>query len=147
MISKIDKRMIELLQEDARMPISQISKEVGLSENGVRYRLEKLEKDGIIKQYAVLVNPTKIGKKVKAIFKIQLDHTEIQQTIKKIKEFDELISVYQTSGHYLITAIGLFESNEQLSNFINNTLLVKCNIRDYCIDIVIKECKNSIYQI
>ncbi len=147
MVSKNDRRIIELLQRDARMPISRIAKEVGLSENGVKYRLEKLEKDGVISQYALLVNPAKIGKKVKGIFNVQLEPSEIRKTIRKMKEFEEFIKVYQTSGHYSIVAIGLFESNEKLSDFINNSLLVKCDIKDYCVDIVIRQYKDSIYRI
>ncbi len=44
MVSKVDNKILEILQGDVRTPVSKIAKEVGLSENGVRYRLEKLEK-------------------------------------------------------------------------------------------------------
>lgn len=147
MVNKTDKKIIELLQNDARIPITRIADEVGLSENGVKYRLEKLEKAKVIKQYAVLLNPNKIGKNVKAIFNIDIDPADVQKALRNIKRAPELIKVYHTSGHYAITAIGLFDSNDDLTNFINNYLLMKCSIKEYTVDIVIREYKESIYLI
>ena len=47
MLSKIDKKILELLQKDARVPITHIAREVNMSENGVKYRLDKLEEKGV----------------------------------------------------------------------------------------------------
>lgn len=73
MVSKVDNKILEILQQDVRTPISKIAKEVGLSENGVRYRLEKLEKEGYIKSYTILLNPRKFGKKLLAIFNLEVE--------------------------------------------------------------------------
>ena len=65
-----EEQIIELLQKDARMPFVKIAKKVGLSENTVRKRIEKLKKEGYIREFALLLNPKKFGKHVIAIFMI-----------------------------------------------------------------------------
>ena len=145
MISKVDKKILELLQLDSRMPITQIANEVNMSENGVKYRLDKLEKKGVIKRFSLLIDPRKVGKKVMAIFDIMIEPKSMKKSIPSLSKLDEFIKVYQATGEHPILAIGLFESNDNLNDFINNTLLVDFPIKDYKVNIVTKRYKDSIY--
>jgi Lrp/AsnC family transcriptional regulator for asnA, asnC and gidA len=145
MVSKIDKKILELLQKDARIPITKIASEVNMSENGVKYRLEKLEDKGIIRRFAVLIEPKKVGKNVMAIFNIEIEPKKFRNAISKLKQIENFIKIYNTTGDYSITAIGLFDSNESLTNFVNNKLLTELPIQDYTLNIVTKKYKDSIY--
>lgn len=147
MLSKIDKRILELLQQDARMPITQIAKEVNMSENGVKYRLEKLEQRGIIKRLSLLIDPRKVGKKVMAIFNIELEPERIRQKLRLLAKTPELMKMYHTTGEYSIMAIGLFDSNDELTKFINEKLLVDFPVQKYAVNVVTKQYKDSIYMI
>ena len=147
MVSKKDEVILSILQKGARTPISEIAKEVGLSENGVRYRLEKLEDEGYIKNYAVLLNPKKFGKKTFAIFNIEMEPKKTRESIQKLMEIDEFTKIYQTTGQYSIKAFGLFNDEEELTNFIHNRLLFDIPVRNYSIEIITKNIKDSIYQI
>ena len=147
MISKIDRKILELLQKDARMPITKIAKNVNMSENGVKYRLEKLEEKGIIKRFAALIDPRKIGKSIMAIFNIEVEPKTMRKSIPLLRKTDDFIKIYHTTGNYSITAIGVFENNESLTNFINNKLLIDFPIQNYTVDIVTKQYKDSIYLI
>ncbi|MFQ5910437.1 MAG: Lrp/AsnC family transcriptional regulator [Thermoplasmata archaeon] len=147
MVSKVDRRIIELLQEDARMPITQIAKEVNMSENGVKYRLDKLEQKGVISRFSILIDPKKLGKKVMAHFSIEFTPDEMRRNISLLTRIPELIKIYHTTGEYSIMAIGLFDSNEELTKFINNTLLVDFSVQKYAVDVVTKQYKDSIYMI
>jgi Lrp/AsnC family transcriptional regulator for asnA, asnC and gidA len=145
MISKIDKKILELLQEDARIPITKIAQEVNMSENGVKYRLEKLESKGVIKRFAVLIDPKKVGKNVMAIFNIEIEPKKNRNAIPKLKKIENFIKIYNTTGDYSITAIGLFDSADSLTNFVNNKLLTEIPIQNYSLNIVTKKYKDSIY--
>lgn len=147
MVSKVDNKILEILQRDVRTPISKIAKEVGLSENGVRYRLEKLEKGGYIKSYTILLNPRKFGKKLLAIFNLEIEPKAMRSTLPKLVELDEFIKIYQTTGQYSINAIGLFDNEESLTMFINNTLLYEFPIQSYTVEIVMKKVKDTDYEI
>ncbi len=147
MVSKEDNKILEILQQDARTPISKIAKEVGLSENGVRYRLEKLEKEGSIKSYTILLNPRNFGKKLLAIFNLEVEPKEMGSTLPKLAGLDEFIKIYQTTGQFSINAIGLFDNEESLTRFINNKLLFEFPIQNYTVEIVIRKVKDADYEV
>ncbi|MGB2728799.1 MAG: Lrp/AsnC family transcriptional regulator [Halobacteriota archaeon] len=147
MVSKVDNKILEILQRDVRTPISKIAKEVSLSENGVRYRLEKLEKEGYIKSYTILLNPRKFGKNLLAIFNLEVEPKAMMTTLPKLVELAEFIKVYQTTGQFSINAIGLFDNEESLTMFINNKLLFEFPIQNYTVDIVMRKVKDTDYEI
>ena len=147
MVSKVDNKILELLQQDVRSPVSKIAKEVGLSENGVRYRLEKLEKDGYIKSYTILLNPRKFGKKLLAVFNLEVEPKTMRSALPKLAELDEFIKIYQTTGQFSVIAIGLFDSEESLTLFINNKLLFEFPIQNYTVEVVMKKIKDTDYEI
>lgn len=147
MVSKIDARILEILQRDVRTPISKIAKEVGLSENGVRYRLEKLEKEGYIKSYTILLNPKKFGKRILAVFNLEIEPKAMRSTLPKLVKLDEFIKIYQTTGQFSINAVGLFDNENNLTSFINNKLLIEFSIQNYTVEIVMRKVKDTDYEI
>jgi DNA-binding Lrp family transcriptional regulator len=147
MMSKIDARILEILQRDVRTPISKIAKEVGLSENGVRYRLEKLEKGGYIKSYTILLNPKKFGKRILAVFNLEIEPKAMRSTLPKLVKLGEFIKIYQTTGQFSINAVGLFDNENNLTSFINNKLLIEFPIQNYTVDIVMRKVKDTDYEI
>ena len=60
-ISEIDLKLIQLLSQNARAPIRRIAKLMGVSEATVRCHINKLEQQGIIKGYSVVIDTTKIN--------------------------------------------------------------------------------------
>jgi DNA-binding Lrp family transcriptional regulator len=147
MMSKIDARILEILQRDVRTPISKIAKEVGLSENGVRYRLEKLEKGGYIKSYTILLNPKKFGKRILAVFNLEIEPKAMRSTLPKLVKLGEFIKIYQTTGQFSINAVGLFDNENNLTFFINNKLLIEFPIQNYTVEIVMRKVKDTDYEI
>ena len=147
MVSKVDNKILEILQQDVRTPVSKIAKEVNLSENGVRYRLEKLEKDGYIKSYTILLNPRKFGKTLIAIFNLEVEPKTMRSALPKLAGLDEFIKIYQTTGQFSVIAIGLFDNEESLTAFINNKLLFEFPIQNYSVEIVMRKVKDTDYEI
>ncbi|MEA2054186.1 MAG: Lrp/AsnC family transcriptional regulator [Candidatus Thermoplasmatota archaeon] len=141
-LNKKDKKIVEVIQKDARTPISNIARKVGLSENGVRYRLEKLEETGYIRSYIALLNPRKFGKKHTVLFHIKTRVKNTKNTIKELCLMEELNCIYQTTGQYTIFAIGLFKDMGEINNFVN-AKLSGLDMVEYSMDIVTKKAKES----
>ena len=72
-LDKIDKRIIELLQENARYPLKYLASEVFLSSPAVSSRIERLEKSGIIKGYHATIDPISLGYHITAFINLSLD--------------------------------------------------------------------------
>jgi DNA-binding Lrp family transcriptional regulator len=61
-MDKIDLKILQALDEDARQPFSKISKNLRVSRQVVKYRYDKLVKEGVLKYTYAMVNVTKLGK-------------------------------------------------------------------------------------
>ena len=61
-MDKIDKKLITLLQNNARMPLKALAENVFLSSPAVSARIERLEKEEIIEGYEVRINQLKLGR-------------------------------------------------------------------------------------
>lgn len=75
MIDEIDRQIILLLQEDARLSNSALAEAVGLTISTVHERVKKLEKKGIIKGYVALVDAEAIGKPITAFIRLMVGTT------------------------------------------------------------------------
>ena len=61
MIDDIDKKIIKVLEDDARTSLRKISELVDVSLGTVSNRVKRMEKNGVIKGYSVILNPDNIG--------------------------------------------------------------------------------------
>lgn len=87
-IDKTDINIINLLMEDGRMPASEIARRIGgISERVVRYRIERIVKEGYIKISAI-TNPKSLGYTVTADVFLEVESGVILEVAKKALEFD-----------------------------------------------------------
>jgi Lrp/AsnC family transcriptional regulator, leucine-responsive regulatory protein len=100
---KIDLAILRLLQENARITIKEISAKVHLSTTPVHERIKRMEESGVIKQYATLVDHTKVKKGLMVICYVSLkQHSRNagDKFIKTIRELNEVIECYNISGEF-----------------------------------------------
>ena len=69
-MDNIDRRIIELLQEDGRMTIIELSKQLNLSRPSVKDRIHKLEDNGVIEGFTARISSEAIGKNLSAFIQI-----------------------------------------------------------------------------
>jgi DNA-binding Lrp family transcriptional regulator len=98
-----DRAILRLLQENAKMTVREIAAKVHLSTTPVHERIKHMEDEGVILQYATLVNHARIKKGLMAICYITLkEHNKKSgaKFIKTIQEFPEVIEFYIISGAF-----------------------------------------------
>ena len=66
----IDVKILEVLQENSRVSISELSRKVNLSLSAVSERLKKLENSNIISKYTVILDPKLLGKDLSVMISI-----------------------------------------------------------------------------
>ncbi len=118
-LDKKDRRILYELELNARIPESQLAKRTKLSREVVRYRLEKLEREGIIKYYMTLVNTLNLGF---LMFRTYYKFTNL--TPKKEEEIIHYLQkkvnwVTKVEGNWNLTTMSfastIFEYNNYLS--------------------------------
>lgn len=73
MIDEIDRQILILLQQDARLSNAALAERVGLTSSTVHERVKKLERKGIIKGYSAVVDPELLGKPIMAFIRLTVD--------------------------------------------------------------------------
>ena len=60
-LDRIDKRLLELLQQDGKLSNQELAERVNLSPSPCLRRVRRLEEAGVIRQYVALLEPSKLG--------------------------------------------------------------------------------------
>lgn len=98
-IDSIDAKILEVLQENARVSISELSKRINLSLSAVSERLKKLEQSGIIDQYTTILNSKAMEKGLLAIMMVGVDGSLNQKDLLDlVNESDEILECAFVTG-------------------------------------------------
>jgi len=98
-----DLAILRLLQQNARITVKEISDKINLSTTPVYERIKWMEETGVIKQYATLVDQSKVRKGLMVICYVSLkqhNKTAGAKFIKAINEMNEVIECYNISGEF-----------------------------------------------
>jgi len=102
----IDRKIVNLLMEDGRMHAAEIARRIGnISERAVRYRIDRMVENEVIKISAV-VNPKAVGMNVVADIWLEVDSDSIVEVARKMAEFDNV--------SYVACAIGETDISVQI---------------------------------
>lgn len=124
-LDKTDLAILKLLQQNARVTIKEISDKVHLSTTPVHERIRRMEENGVIKQYATLVNAAKIGKGLMVICYVSLrqhSKTAGDKFIKSILEMNEVMECLTISGEFDFMLKVVAENMDAYYNFHVNKL-------------------------
>lgn len=121
-LDKTDKKILNVLSENARTSISTISKKTGIPNSTISNRIHKLEENNTIQQYTTVLNPEKIGINVTALIIIQTETEKHENVEKELPKLEQVSQVYSISGEYDIL-IKLWAKNlEELNEIINSQI-------------------------
>ncbi len=98
-----DLAILHLLQKNARITVKEISEQMHLSTTPVHERIKRMENSGVIKQYATLVDHTKVKKGLMVICYVSLkEHTKNAglKFIETMHALNEVIECYNISGEF-----------------------------------------------
>ena len=100
-MDEIDKRILISLQEDVSIPLSELSKKVGISSTPCWSRIKKLEKDGVIVSKTIEIDQEKINLPITIFLSISIqNNTEawLKNFSEVVNKYDEIIEVHRLTG-------------------------------------------------
>ena len=107
----IDKKIIFILQRQADLPLSEISKRVGLSQTPCWNRIKKLEEDGVIEKKVTLINKRKVNLPVTVFLMITVRNhnsdwtNKFSEILKKYKNILEAHRITGSQADYIIKIV------------------------------------------
>jgi Lrp/AsnC family leucine-responsive transcriptional regulator len=143
----IDKRILMVLQNDAKANIKIIAEKSGLSVSPTFTRIKKLEQLGYIKKYVALLDEVKIGKSIQVFCQVTLSiHSKevIDNFKKQIAKLHDVMGCYHVSGNYdFLLKIAVKDMNEY-QQFAVEKLSVIEGISNVQSTFVLEEIKNEV---
>ena len=118
-MDKIDLKIIELLQKNARFPLKHLAEEVFLSTPAVSSRIEKLQEARIITGYTANINPIKLGYNIKAFINLEVSPKQKTDFYPFIKSCPNVLECNCVTGKYSMLIKVAYHTTEELDAFIN----------------------------
>jgi Lrp/AsnC family leucine-responsive transcriptional regulator len=84
MIDPTDRKIISILQDNARLSNAEIAEKVGLTASSVHERVKKLERKGILKRYVAVVDADMLGKPMLAFVRLSFTNQTISRAIQQL---------------------------------------------------------------
>lgn len=104
MLPDKDQQLIGLLQENARMPVSEIARRMSVSRTAAQMRLQKLERNGVIEGYTVRVSSEFLKNRVRALVMIKFPPGNRAKIEQELSQIPQLTALFSISGIYDFSA-------------------------------------------
>ncbi|WP_047416854.1 Lrp/AsnC ligand binding domain-containing protein [Cellulophaga sp. Hel_I_12] len=122
-IDGIDKKILRFLMSDARKPVLEIARNIGISGAAIHQRLRKLENSGLIVGSKFMINPKALGYSTMAYVGIYLDKAMSNPlAVKELEKIPEVLECHYTTGNWSILIKVLCRDNEHLMQVLNNNI-------------------------
>ena len=119
---KIDIKIVNLLLDDGRMPASEIARRIeDISERAVRYRIDRMVNDGIIRVSAV-AKPQAFGLTTIADVWMEVESDRILEVAKKMAEFDNISYVACGIGESDVSIQIVAKDTAEIYHFVTNVV-------------------------
>ena len=119
-LARVDMKIIELLQNNARMSLKDISSQVFLTSPAVSARIEKMERAGIIEGYHAQINREAFSLQIKAFVNVKSDPPMKKDLYKYVRAVKNVIQCDCVTGDYEIFLEVLFHNTRELDLFLDD---------------------------
>ena len=119
-----DLDILKLLQKDARLSYRSIAEKLKIAAGTVHNRVKKLDKEGIIKGYSVVLDYEKLGYQLTALTLVRVRGGKLLEVEQQIAQHNPVMAVYDITGEYDIAVISRFSSRNDLDKFIKDVLVI-----------------------
>jgi Lrp/AsnC family leucine-responsive transcriptional regulator len=100
-LDSTDRRILEILQHEARIPNVELARRIEISPPATLERVKKLEKAGVIRRYAALLDPARVGLRTHTFVEVSLlTHTQesVTEFAEATRAVDEIMECHHLTG-------------------------------------------------
>lgn len=121
-LDALDTEILKVLAEDARTPMRDLARKIGLSAPSVTERIRRLEEAGVIEGYTVRINPAAVGLPVGAYLRIRPMPGELSRVADLLATLPEVIACDRVTGEDCFVAKALVPTIADLEALIDGLL-------------------------
>ena len=124
MLDDTDRRILSVLQRDARASMRRISEEAGVSFGTVSKRVRRLEESGAIRGYTVMLDPEKAGWELTVVIGLRIQKGRLIEIQEKIAKDSRVYGVYDVTGDFDSMVIARARDRSDLDDLSKNVMSV-----------------------
>ena len=124
MLDEIDKKIIKVLQDDARTSLRKISELVKVSLGTVSNRVKRMERNGVIKGYSVILDPDQIGWGLNVVIGLRIQKGRLIEIQERIAKDSRVHGVYDVTGDFDSMVIARAKNRKDLDDLSKNVLSI-----------------------
>ncbi|WXA94950.1 Lrp/AsnC family transcriptional regulator [Pendulispora brunnea] len=111
--------ILETLQTEGRIGISDLGRRIGLSQPATSERVKRLEERGIIVGYGARLDPSALGFGLMAIIRLRTTHENIRPCLKRFAEMPQIVEVLRLTGEDCFLLKVLIPSPGELETIVD----------------------------
>lgn len=115
-----DRKILALLQKNARMTVKELAERVSLSAPSVAARIQKMEESGVISGYHAVINTEMAGYPIRAFIQVQVKVKRRADFFKHVKRRREVVACHCITGDYDMLIEGVFPRTRDISSFVES---------------------------
>jgi Lrp/AsnC family leucine-responsive transcriptional regulator len=145
-LDNIDRRILEILQDNARISNQELADEVGLSPSPCLRRVKLLESSGIVRNYAALLDPAAVGQALQAIVEVRLEHqtsASVARFEKEVLKYPQVLECYLLAGDWDYVLRVVARDLDDFREFCVNSLAKIAGVSNVKSNICMKQVKYS----
>ena len=119
-MDKVDEKILQMLQANARIPVKEIAKEVFLSSPAVSARIDRLAQSGLIKGYHMTIDRAKLGYDVTAFISLEMEPSQKTDFYPFIKSCPNVLECACITGQYSQLIKVAFRTTSELEAFLGS---------------------------
>src|SRR6056297_3406238 len=127
----LDRKLVNALLGDGRASLRSLGEDLDVSVTTVSNHLSDLEDEGVIEGYTPKVDYDALGYDVTAIIQLKVEGDALPDVTGRLRDHDQMISVYEVTGDYDIIAVGKFSDtdgmNRQIKTLLNDPDIKESN--------------------
>ena len=124
LLDEIDRKIIRVLEKDARTSLRKISELVDVSLGTVSNRVKKMENNGVIMGYSVILNPDEIGWELNVVIGLRIQKGRLIEIQEKIAKDSRVHGVYDVTGVFDSMVIARAKNRKDLDDLSKNVLSI-----------------------
>lgn len=128
-MDSMNRRILNILQKDARATTAEIARNLKRSESTIRERIRRLEDKGIIRGYYACVDKRALGYRSEAFVFCNIDPADRTRILGELHRLRNVTGIFHVSGERRLLLKVAAQDNQELRRFIHNKL-IPLGIRD-----------------
>ena len=141
-LDELDKKIVELLINNARVSYSEIGEKVGISRVAVKMRVQSLEKRGIIEEYTTVINPQKISGAVFCYFEIETKPECLKTVAETLRRNEIITQIYRVTGKSKLHVHAVASSIEEMESLLTDCIDRLEGVKQYCCNVIFSRIKD-----